>query len=427
MLARLQSRWVQVRDSLWFIPTVLTLVSAALAAAVTTAERRGLLVANPESAWAFSGGAEGARGVLNAIAGSLITVTGVVFSVTIVALQLASVQFTPRVLRNFTADRANQVVLGVFIGTFTYTLLVLRTVHSGDNPGEIFVPQIAVTISVILVLASIGCLIFFINHAARSIQVATILARVSRETICHVHKLFPEVLRDGDPAPRFVRAPDGEEPGRVAAARSGYLQAVDMRGLSRLATARGVVVKMELQVGDFVLPGQPLASVWPAGAADDAVCGTVRGAFILGSERTPEQDVEFGIIEIADIAVKALSPAINDPTTALRCIDRLSEILLEIARRAPARDACPGVILRHTTFERAVSLSFDQIRHNGAENPAITKKLLSTLLNLLELVPAAHQAPLLVHKDALLSAADSDIDNPVDRAAVVDAVERLHA
>ncbi|HEX8358716.1 MAG TPA: DUF2254 domain-containing protein [Longimicrobium sp.] len=426
MLARLQSRWAQVRDSLWFIPTLLTLFSAALAVGVTAAERRGLLVATPESAWAFSGGAEGARGVLNAIAGSLITVTGVVFSVTIVALQLASVQFTPRVLRNFTADRANQVVLGVFIGTFTYTLLVLRSVHSGDTPGEIFVPQVAVTISVVLVLASIGCLIFFINHAARSIQVSTILARVARETIAHVHDLFPEHLGEGDPAPRPAPPPGGAEPGRVVAARSGYLQAVDRPGLERFARTRGLVVKMELQVGDFVLPGQALASVWPREAADEAACRRVRAAFILGSERTPEQDVEFGIIEIADIAVKALSPAINDPTTALRCIDRLSEILLEIARRAPSR-ASSGLIARHTTFERAVGLAFDQIRHNGAENPAITKKLLSTLLNLLELVPAAHHPPLLAHKHALLSAADSDIENPVDRAAVGDAVERLQA
>ncbi|HEY0155372.1 MAG TPA: DUF2254 domain-containing protein [Longimicrobium sp.] len=427
MIPRIRMTWVHVRDSLWFLPTLLTLFSAALAAAITTAERRGLLLTSPESAWAFGGGAEGARGVLNVISGSLITVTGVVFSVTIVALQLASVQFTPRVLRNFTADRANQVVLGVFIGTFTYTLLVLRTVDSGNTPGDVFVPRVAVTLSVVLVLVSIGFLIFFINHAARSIQVATILWRVTRETVGHIRQLFPGRLAHDAPAPLPHPKPAGT-PALVAAPRSGYLQAVDAKGLSRLARARKMVIRMELQIGDFALPGQPLASVWPPDALDAATAKQIVAGFIVGMERTPEQDVEFGIIEIADIAVKALSPAINDPTTALRCIDHLSEILLELARSAPLYDRMEGegvFIARYTTFERAVGLAFDQIRHNGAENPTITKKLLSTFRDLRELVPEAHRAALAEQKDSFVEAAHSDIDNPVDLAAVDEAVERL--
>ncbi|MBA2243389.1 MAG: DUF2254 domain-containing protein, partial [Gemmatimonadetes bacterium] len=172
MLARLTMVWVKVRDSLWFLPALLTLLASGLAMLVVELEKRGVLALGDSDHWLLGGGAEGARGVLSAIAGGLITVTGVVFSVTIVALQLASSQFTPRVLRNFTADRSNQLVLGVFIGTFTYTLLVLRTVRSPTPDQEAFIPRIAVALAVGLVLLSIAFLIFFINHAARSIQVS---------------------------------------------------------------------------------------------------------------------------------------------------------------------------------------------------------------------------------------------------------------
>ena len=171
MLARVQVLWVRARDSLWLIPGALTLLAVLLALGLTEAERAGLFGPLGLDPLVFGGGAEGARGVLSAIAGGLITVTGVVFSVTIVALQLASSQFTPRVLRNFTADRVNQTVLGVFIATFTYALLVLRTIRSGDDAEPPFVPGLAVTLAVVLVLVSIGYLIFFINHSAHSIQV----------------------------------------------------------------------------------------------------------------------------------------------------------------------------------------------------------------------------------------------------------------
>jgi uncharacterized membrane protein len=193
----------------------------------------------------FDGGVDGARGVLGTIAGGLITVTGVVFSVTIVALQLASTQFTPRILRDFTADRGNQLVLGVFIGTFTHTLLVLRTIRSAADGEDPFVPRVGVTLAVLLVLIAIGFLIFYINHSARSIQVAAILDRVTRRTLGDVHRLFPEPIGHADDAEPPDPRPAGRPSVTVAADAAGYLQAMDGRGLFELGRARRLVIAME--------------------------------------------------------------------------------------------------------------------------------------------------------------------------------------
>lgn len=417
MLARIHMLWVTVRDSLWFVPAALTVASAILALIlIEIEERHGELVASGRLLW--DGGPEGTRGMLTAIASSLITVTGVVFSVTIVALQLASSQFTPRLLRNFTADRSNQVVLGVLIGTFTYSLLVLRAVRSGTEAPdvEVFVPRIASTVALILVLVSIAFLIYFIDHASKSIQVSVIVDRVTRLTKQHVAERLPEP-REGQVVPQWVQ-PEGE-PGQVRAGESGYLQAVDEGSLIRLCQEKEIWMRMKAHMGQFVLENLPLASVWPEEKIDDQVVQEVRRAFVLGHEPTPEQDIEFGVIEISDIAVKALSPAINDPTTALRCIDRLGEILTMIGRRRsghPSRHPQDPVRYLADTldYERIVGLAFDQIRHFGADNPTIGRKLVDLLTQMLTVVPGENHPPLRSQLAAVIADARRSISSPVE-------------
>ena len=430
MWARVCLAWARVRDSLWFLPGVLTLTGAVLAITVTQAEERGVFHVDLLRSWVFGGGVDGARGVLGVIAGGLITVTGVVFSVTIVALQLASTQFTPRILRNFTADRGNQLVLGVFIGTFTYTLLVLRTIRSADDGEDPFVPRVGVTLAVVLVLVAIGFLIFYINHSARSIQVAAILERVTRRTIRGVHRLFPEPVGHADgvepPDPRSAELSSVT----VTADAAGYLQAVDGRSLFALGKDRRLVIAMEPHVGEFILPGQPLATVSPPEDVDEEVCRHVRKAFLLGPERTPEQDMEFGIVEVSDIAIKALSPGINDPTTAFRCIDRLSEILLELGTRAPpspwrTEEGRVHYLARHPTFERAVGLAFDQVRHFGASNPAIARKLLDAFTRLTSLLPPARRPVVVAQARAVLDDARARMESSADRDALEEMGKRL--
>lgn len=425
--SRLALTWAAVRDSLWFVPalsTVAAIVLAGIAVQIPTP--------TPDSRlawiWLYGGGAEGARGVLTTIAGSLITVTGVVFSVTIVALQLASSQFTPRVLGGFMADRVNQVVLGVFIGTFTYTLLVLRSIHSPVDEREGLVPQVGVTIALVLLLVSIAALITFINHAARSIQASVVLERETRRTLERIDVLFPQELGRGVETAKDPDVPAGR-PAVVVAEKAGYLQALHAEALWRDLAGRRLTIRMELHMGAFAFPGKALASVWPAEAVDEEVERIVAGAFVLGHERTPEQDVEFGLVALSDIALKALSPGINDPTTATHCIDRLSQLLAVLGRRhhpALVRESPDGAVRLHvldTPFERAVGVAFDQIRHFGASNPLIGKKLLEVLADLAAAVPAGDRPPLAAQARAVVRAVRHAIDDPDELASV----ERLAA
>ncbi len=423
---RLGLLWSSVRDSLWFVPALSTALALLLA----------LVIVRVDAAWSasgtmedflFSGGADGARGVLTAVAGSLITVTGVVFSVTVVALQLASSQFTPRVLRGFMADPANQIVLGIFIGTFTYTVMVLRTVTGADDDREAFVPELGVTVAILLVLVSIGALIYFINHSARSVQAAVILTRETQHTLKRMDHLFPRGFGRPDedfPVPRAPAAPAAV----VLAAESGYLLAVHADSMFDLAEDRRLTIRMDVPVGGFIIEGESLASIWPPSAADDTAIRAVRDAFVLGEERTPDQDVDLGIIVISDIALRALSPGVNDPTTAMLCIDRLAELLVRLGTSVDplaARTNASGelrFLSRVTTFELSVGLAFDQIRHYGFGNPTIAIKLFDALQRIGRLVPAGRRRALTAQAE-MLSEQVGDSDMPsgdrqsVERAA----------
>ena len=427
----LRTQWSAVRDSLWFLPAVITTVAVALAVTLLVLEGQGPLWTGEPPWWLYQGGAEGARTVLNVITTGLITVTGVVFSVTIVAVQLASTQYTPRVLRNFRADRSNQVVLGIFIGTFTYALLVLRTVRDAGGGSEAVVPRVAVTVAVLLVIVSVGALIYFIDHVASEIHVTAILDRVTRRTMRIVRQRFPEHAgRADEHPPADPRRPEHEAVA-VCAARAGYVQRVDEDRLFSLGERAHLVIGMERKIGEYVLQGRPLASVWTAdGRLPPGLADAVQRAFALGPDRTPDQDVEYGIIQISDIAIKALSPSVNDPTTAIRCIDRLAEILAELgARERPearrTRDGRIGFVVSETTFDRAVKVAYDDVRHFGASIPLVAEHLLETLGDLLTLVPPARREPLLEQARAVLHTAREKISNPQDRADVERTAERL--
>lgn len=433
MFARTRSRWVSVRDSLWFLPAVITMVAGAFALLLIGLEREEQITLGAGEQWILGGGPEGARNVVNTIAGSLMTVTGVVFSITIVALQLASTQFSPRVLRNFTANRSNQVVLGIFIGTFTFALLVLRSIRSGTDEQEAFVPAIATATAVLLAVISIGALIFFINHAARVIQVSVIVDHVRKQTLHNVARLFPAQVGIPEPGGSPSAAVPDDPPAVVHATEAGYLQDIDEEALFELAEDRRLTIRMERLIGEFLIPGETLVSVWPADAVDEEVRDGIHLAFVLGPERTPEQDVEFGIIEIADIAVKALSPGINDPSTAMNCIDRLGEVLAALGGRTPpvpirkSPDGQLRLIALRPRFSRAVELAFDQIRHYGADNPAIVGKMLDIIGRVAVLVPEQRRASLAEQAEAILHVAREAVDNPVDRETIERAGERALA
>lgn len=278
----------------------------------------------------FGAGAEGARGLLMTIASSMITVAGVVFSMTLVALSLASSQYTSRVLRNFLSDRVTQNVLGAFVGIFAYCLVVLRTIR-GDDEGT-FVPSIAVLLSLLLGFVGIGILIYFIHHISTSIQASHILAAAAGETLRSVDNLFPVGVGE-----EFADECDvGGTWHPVPADRTGYVQSLDTSGLLAFASERRTVVRMNRRIGQFAIEGEPLAAILDSAPSDDDL-RRLRGLFAIGCQRTVEQDAAFGVRQIVDVALKALSPGVNDTTTAVMRIEYLTAILARLPDRRRQR------------------------------------------------------------------------------------------
>ena len=377
---RLRRLWLKARYSFWFVPALN--VVGAMVLAVVLIEADGWFPAGTfeRSPRLFGAGADGARGLLTAIAGSMITVAGVVFSITIVALSQASSQYTSRVLRNFLSDRVTQAVLGAFVGIFTYCLVVLRTIRGGGE-GQ-FVPSVAVLVGLLLGLVGVGVLIYFIHHIATSIQASHILSAASGETVRAVDHLFPEGVGDDAATGESEAAPVGAwYP--VAAAQTGYIQSLNTDGLLAMASDLRTVVRMERRIGQFVIEGEPLASFLGV-APSDADLRRLRGLYAVGRQRTVEQDAAFGVRQIVDVALKALSPGINDPTTAVMCIDHLTAILVRLSARRiesclRSRDGELRLIACGPTYADLVGEAFDQIRQNAGGNVAVLERLLVSL------------------------------------------------
>lgn len=387
MRDRLLNRWLRFRASFWFVPLAMTLSAVALSFAMVALDDAIDWTPSTDSPFGYAGRPDGARALLAAIAGSTITVAATAFSVTIAALVLASSQFGPRLIRNFIADTANQVVLGTFIGTFAYCLLVLRTVNGTE--GEEFVPQVSITVGVGMALACIMVLIYFIHHVATSIQATSVITSVSHDLEKSIDRLYKVPNRaDETDAGAGGENDFGLEEGEaeeVPATRGGYIQTVDLGRILALAVERELVIKLKYHAGRFVLQRGTIALVWPEDSVDDYVEREINGAFTLGASRTPTQDVEFAMDQLVEIAVRALSPGVNDPFTALTCVDRLGSALVRIVEREfpdPIRRDEEGelrVVAAFASFGSVVDAAFNQIRQYGHDSPAILMRLLETI------------------------------------------------
>ncbi len=421
--------WDQVQSSLWFVPTLIVTAAVALAVAlieadsVVSGERLSEL-----SPMLFGAGAEGSRGLLGAIASSMITVAGVTFSITIVALALASSQYSPRILRNFMQDRANQTVLGVFVGIFAYCIVVLRVVRGGDEGA--FVPALAVFGAMVLAIVAIGFLIFFIHHIAMSIQASSIIGSAASETLQAVDRLFPAELGEAVDDPRDEHDVADLRWTPVPSHASGYIQRIDSEAVLELARTRNIVVKMDRGVGEFIVEGSALASV-STPAVDKALVAEANEAFTINASRTVNQDAGYGVQQIVDIALKALSPGINDTTTAINCIDYLGVIMARLAGRhieTPYRSdgAQLRVITRGPTFPAMLAVACGQIRRNADGNVDV----LVRLLGMLEIVASRtnierRRSAILEEADLIAGVSERSVPELADRELVVLARRRI--
>ena len=382
---KLRQLWSNLRSSFWFLPSLMVVGSIVFAAALIEADSAGSDHWLAQWPRLFGAGADGARQMLSTLAGSMMSVMGITFSMTLVALALASSQYTSRILRNFMRSRVTQVTLGIFAGIFAYCLIVLRTIRGGDAE---FVPSLAVFFAFVLALGGIGVLIFFIHHIASSIQASSIIASIAQETIAAIDRLFPEKLGHGpdedEDQDQVLRSPDERTWYAVPASRSGYIQSVDNDALLGLAQDRKTIVRMERGVGAFVVQNAALASLALTYPPDQEMIAALNGAYSLSRHRTIEQDPSFGIRQIVDIALKALSPGINDTSTAVMCMDYLTAILAQLAvRQFPPSHRYDGGALRVIsivpTFDGLLAESFDQIRRSAEGNVSIMARMLSAI------------------------------------------------
>ncbi|HEY0856923.1 MAG TPA: DUF2254 domain-containing protein [Albitalea sp.] len=383
-MIRLRSLWLNLLGSLWFVPSVLVLLG--VAAALLLVELHPLIGPDLSHDWPrlFGAGAEGARGMLSAIATSMITVAGVVYSVTIVALSLAASQYSPRVLRNFMSDRPTQVVLGAFVAVFAYCLIVLRTIRGSDEGA--FVPSLAVLGGVFMAFVGIGLLIYFVHHVARAIQVDYIVQRIVSDTSEAIDRLFPGDVGEERPiAPRPSTGASDTLWEEIAATRTGYLVAIDASAMLALAIEQHTVLQVLPQVGEFVVAHRTLARVAPGGKRPQGGWpGALTQCLTVQGERNVHQDPAYGLQQLVDVALKALSPGVHDPTTAVSCVDHLGALLHRLSgRRMPGglreHQGHLRLIFAAPGYEDFVHVALSALTHHAGSHEPVHARLLAAV------------------------------------------------
>lgn len=365
----MKQRFDRIRGSFWFLPAVLCVVSLAFAQTVIVVDQ--YIDDSGSDFWngLLSGvGISGSRDILAAISGSMLAVAATAFSITIAVLATASSTYGPRLVRNFMADRGNQLVLGIFCATFLYGLVVLRSIRSVDE--QEFVPELAVNIAVLLAVADVAVLVYFINHIAASIQVATLATRVRQELIQSVDDSFP--------CERPADAVDAATPeGRGApidAGTTGFVLSIDGKRLVEVAASHELVVEIVANVSSHVVSSEPILTVWGTRPAEGKTAEQLRSCFVIAGQRTPEQDPRFSVQQLTEMAVRALSPAMNDPYTAQNAINELAGGLVPMVTR-PTPTTMLGdsggalrVILKPVPMCELLNDVFDAVRHYAIDH-----------------------------------------------------------
>jgi uncharacterized membrane protein len=321
LTARLRKLLSDLSDTFWLVPGLMVLAGVLAAVGFVQLDRSGIVSQRLlDSAWFYNGGATGARTLLGAVASSTIGVAGTVFSITIAALSLTAGQMGPRLLRNFTRDRGNQFTLGAFLGTFSYALMVLRSVRT-PSEGE-FIPHVSLSVSILLAFVCVATLVFFVSHMAGRINVDTVIELVSEDVRSAIRRLTTDAKQPEQPPDIFWR-----DAVPVADSRRGYLQQLDEAGLADWAAEHETAIRLLIRPGDYVFPGAPIALLTPFVEGADAA---IRNATALGPHRVGGADLEYAVRQLVEVAVRALSPGINDPYTAISVLDRLGAALCDV-------------------------------------------------------------------------------------------------
>jgi uncharacterized membrane protein len=432
-----------LRTTFWVVPTLLIVVAVLLFVLTFEIDLAAFHHRLSFPWWVRTGSADAGRQVLIAIAAAIITTVGVVFSITILALTLASQQFGPRMMRNFIRDIGNQMTLGVFVATFVYSVLALGSISTFSQgasapPQGAFVPHLSITVAEGLLLVDLAVLIYFIHHIAKSIQLPQVIAGIARDLDRAIDAEFPKHHDAGHQSADGLSEETAElieklttRGATVTAKESGYLQFVGYGQLLEIAETLDAVIRLTHRPGHFVVARRPLATVWPAGAAGQ-VAAALEKAHVTGPHRTLTQDPVFAIDQLVEIAIRALSPAVNDTFTALTCIDWLSAGLSEISTRVLEEGVYRGksgkvrLIEFDPSYSRMVNRAFDKVRQAARGMPAVIIRSLDALAHVTQNTTSAQQRAVLMRQaEMILRAAEHEISEQNDLADIRVRFDRL--
>ncbi len=403
----MQNHWRNLLNTFWFLPGFVSLLGPLLAFIFLAIDQH---FPHLDQRFVFSGGSAEASTILSTIAGSLVTVAGLAFSITIVVLQLVSSQYTPRALRGFLQDRVTQAVAGGFFAIFAYSLIILTTIHDADQQGPSFIPTLSITIALVLGFLGLALLLIFIHHIGRIIQVSDIAAHLATQTFQAIDQQYPTWENDEGEVSGLIQSLSSTrvtKPATIYSLRTGYIQRIELSHMLKDIMQPGVHVHLLICPGDFVTEETVIAEVWPAEKADEIYQRALRHSIYVERERDIAQDPRFGIRQLADISLRALSPAINDPTTGILCINYLQAVFERCIRVPPSpttlRFASQTSILhvRQPDFSEYLEV-FKEISFYAAGNIRVIEALFHSLTCIAEVAILLNRQG---HQEALASMA----------------------
>ena len=414
--------WYELKTSFWFIPILMILAAAASAVGFIYLDSRFVYTPDGFLKYFFSGSVDSARSILSTISGAMIGVAGTIFSITLVVLTLASSQLGSRLVRNFMYDRLNQVVLGTYVSSFIYCLLILNSIKAtGDTT---FVPVISVFAAMVTAFAGIILLIIFIHHVSVSIQSDNVISDISDSMSKSIQQLFPENIGQEEE----VEKPDLESLReksvtriKIKCLKGGYLHSVDGEGLLSIAGKHDSIIVIYYRPGDYLVKDMVIGEILCYKECKEDILIHTNANFIIGKARTSLQDAEFSIHQMVEVASRALSPGVNDPYTAIVCIDNLTSVMCYLARAdfpSPYRYDKEGklrLIANNHTFTGMLNASFNAIRQYGEASQAVMIRLLESLHTILTFTTnEGYRNEVIRHASMVIKAAERTFNEKSD-------------
>ncbi|OQA04744.1 MAG: hypothetical protein BWY68_00148 [bacterium ADurb.Bin400] len=391
-MSKIRKIWKQLQTSFWFVPASISVGIFGLAILTLWLDHQYFEVIKSVVPWLFSGTPDAARAMLSAIAGSIATIASVVYSIAIIALQLSASQYSPRALRTFIQDRGNQAALGVYVATIIYALLILRGVRSQDDQVTSFVPQISVTVAIILAIISLGALVYFVNQVVKSLQANIVVYRIHKSLIANINQLYPEQIgkpfHEPETAKEIIDRQKVTKPTQsLCSNQAGFVRSIDQEVLKNTDTDGVAWFYVMPEIGQFIQHGQEIAQLCCQEGKAKNLKDKLHDIINVENQRTDEQDPLFPIQQLTDVAIKTTP---GDPTTVSLCLDYLTDALCLLSQRKlpdnHRRFDGKGTlhIFNRPTWERFVAESFGRLRHDLTSNSHTAKRYSESLLRLVE-------------------------------------------